>query len=404
MTDWLVKIFIKEYNDIGNQKVRTQYGILASVVGIICNLILFLVKIIIGIVIHSVSILADAFNNLSDAASCIISFVGVKLANRPADKEHPFGHGRYEYIAAFVVSFLILQVGFTCLKSSIDKIIHPEVVSTKPVLLVILGISILLKVWMGFFNRTLGERIQSSVMKATAADAFGDVLITSVTLISLIVGSVTGWKIDGYMGVVVSIFVLLAGFHIAKDTIEPLLGEATTQEDYNRITQFVESYEGIIGSHDLIVHNYGPSHIMASIHGEVPRNVDIEIAHELIDRIERDAQKELGIFLIIHMDPIAIDDEKNIELRTLVQNIVSEIESTSSIHDFRMVNGEKQINLIFDLIVPYSYTEKEQSNIMLEIMERVSQIDKRYQCVITVEHGYIAQNEEEKKDVSKTNN
>ena len=390
MTDLLVKWFVKDSDLWENPGVRTRYGILASIVGIICNVILFSVKLAIGLVIHSISVMADAFNNLSDAASGVISFAGVKMANRPADKEHPFGHGRYEYIAALIVSFLVLQVGFSCFKSSFEKIIHPEAVQFNSVLAGILGISILVKVWLGLFNRKLGKRIRSSVMRATAADAFGDVLITSATVISVLVGAATGWKIDGYVGLVVSIFVLLSGFNIAKDTLKPLIGEAVTKEEHERIARFVEDFDGIVGTHDLIVHKYGPSYTMATIHAEVPKDADIENAHETIDRIEREAKKQLDILLVIHMDPIEVNDEKILALKALTAGIAGEYEPEASIHDFRMVNGENQINLIFDLVVPYTYKTEQEQELMFRIMDRLSEEDERYQCVITVEHSFVA--------------
>lgn len=390
MTDLLVKWFVKDSDLWENPRVRTRYGILASIVGIICNVILFSVKFVIGLVIHSISVMADAFNNLSDAASSVISFAGVKMANRPADKEHPFGHGRYEYIAALIVSFLVLQVGFSCFKSAFEKIIRPEAVQFNPVLAGILGLSILVKVWLGLFNRKLGKRIRSSVMRATAADAFGDVLITSATVISVLVGAATGWKIDGYVGLVVSIFVLMSGFNIAKDTLEPLIGEAVTKEEHERIARFVEGFEGIVGTHDLIVHKYGPSYTMATIHAEVPKDADIENAHETIDRIEREAKKQLDILLVIHMDPIEVNDERILALKALTGGIVGEYEPEASIHDFRMVNGENQINLIFDLVVPYTYRTEQEQELMFRIMDRLSEEDERYQCVITVEHSFVA--------------
>ena len=265
----LVRLFIKDSDNVENPNVRTAYGILASIVGIICNVFLFIIKLLIGMMIQSISVMADAFNNLSDAASSIISFIGVKLANRPADKEHPFGHGRYEYIASFVVSFLILQVGFTCFKSSITKIMNPQSITFKPVLILILCLSVGVKIWLALFNRKLGKRINSNVMKATAADSIGDVLITSATILSIIIAGITGLKIDGYMGIAVSIFVFISGINIARETLEPLLGEAIDPKLYQKITKKVCSYKYIIGSHDLVVHNYGPSHTMATIHCEV---------------------------------------------------------------------------------------------------------------------------------------
>lgn len=391
MTDMLVKLFIKNSDNTDDNNVRTSYGILGSIVGMVCNIILFIIKFTIGFLIQSISVTADAFNNLSDAASSVISFVGVKLANRPADKEHPFGHGRYEYIAALIVAFLVVQVGMTCFKNSVSKIIKPEEVKFQLILVIILSCSVLIKVWLGFFNRKLGRKINSTVMKASSADAFGDVIITVAAIISVIAGKISGLKIDGYTGLIVSVLVIISGFNIAKETLEPLLGEAVDSNTYELITKKVESYEDIVGSHDLIVHNYGPSNIMATIHAEVPNNIDIEKAHETIDRIERDVTRELGIFLVIHMDPIEINNSTVIEIKNMVNDIVRELEKKATIHDFRIVNGEEQINLIFDLVVPHEYKAEKEQKLMLDVMEKVSERDSRYQCVITVEHSYIAE-------------
>ena len=388
MTGLLVKLFIKDSDKISRSDVRTAYGLLASVVGIICNILLFLIKITIGLLIRSISVQADAFNNLSDAASSIISFIGVKLANRPADKEHPFGHGRFEHLSALVVAFLVLQVGFSTLQSAVTKIIKPQQINFSLMSVIILSISILIKLWLGFFNRKLGKRVNSSVMKATSADAFGDVMITSGTVIAIIIERSTGLLVDGYMGLIVSIFVLYAGYNIAKETIEPLLGEAVEPELYEQITEMVESYEHIVGSHDLIVHNYGPSHTMASIHAEVPNDIDFELAHETIDMIERDAKKDLGIFLVIHMDPIEVNDEKVLEMKELVIRIVKQQDENASIHDFRMVNGKGQVNLIFDLVVDHSYSVEKEEKLVEDVISEVSKIDDKYNCVITLEHSY----------------
>lgn len=391
MTQLLVKLFVKDYEETEKSGVRTAYGILASVVGIICNIILFGVKLMIGLMINSISVMADAFNNLSDGASSIIGLVGVKLAERPADKEHPFGHGRFEYIAAFVVSFLILQVGLSCFKSSFTKILHPEAVGFNWILVGILCLSVFVKLWLSMFNRKLGKRINSSVMKATATDSLGDVMITATTIASIMIGKLTGFKVDGWMGAVVSVFVLLAGYNIAKETLEPLLGEAVDRKIYETITQKVESYDGIVGSHDLIAHNYGPSHTMATIHAEVPNDVNLEEAHETIDLIERDVLRELGIFLVIHMDPIEINDQKVVEKRNAVAMAVKELEPQAAIHDFRMVNGEEHINLIFDLVVPFSYNEQQEQKLLFLIEEAIKRMDERYQVVITIENSFIAE-------------
>lgn len=389
MTQLLVNLFIKDYEKTETTKVRTAYGVLTSIVGIICNFSLFGVKLGIGLIINSISVMADAFNNLSDAASSIIGLIGVKLAERPADKEHPFGHGRFEYITALVVAFLVMQVGLSCFKSAITKIFNPEKVGFSWIIVVILCISVLLKVWLSNFNKKLGNRINSTVMKATSADAFGDVLITSATIISIIIGKVTGLAIDGWMGLLVSIFVLIAGFNIARSTLEPLLGEAADREVYQSITDKVESYKGIVGSHDLIMHNYGPSKTMATIHAEVPKDVNLEEAHETIDSIERDVLRDMGIFMVIHMDPVAVNDTNVSEKKNMVVAVILGIEPKASIHDFRVVNGEEQINLIFDLVVPYSYDEKQEQDLLMKIIDTIYSVDARFQSVITIENSFV---------------
>lgn len=391
MTEFLVKLFVKNKDNIQDRTVRSSYGSLSGIVGIVCNVILFSVKLIIGILINSVSVMADAFNNLSDAASSVVSLIGVKMAERPADKEHPFGHGRMEYIAGLAVCFLILQVGFSLFKSSINKVLNPQTVIFNPILIGILLISILVKVWLMLFNRKLGKRIKSTVMLATAADSMGDVLVTSVTVVSAIIAGLSGWEIDGYMGLVVSIFVMISGFGIAKDTLEPLLGQAVDREAYRMITDFVESYPGIVGTHDLIIHSYGPSHSMATIHAEIPNDLDFEEAHETIDRIERDIQDKMDIFLVIHMDPVEMNDAMVIEKRDLLVNIIKSLDENASIHDFRVVNGEYQINLIFDLVIPYSYSKEEEKRLQTLVMEELRKYDSKINCVITLENSYIAE-------------
>ena len=391
MTDLLVKMFVKNYEDTDNISVRTAYGVLASGVGIACNVLLSLAKMMVGMLLHSVSVMADAFNNLSDAGSSIIGLVGVKMAEKPADEDHPFGHGRIEYVAALIVAFLVIEVGFTFFKDSISKIRHPEELRFHMVSIVIRGMSILVKLWLGMFNKKLGKKIDSQVMMATAADSLGDVIATAATVVSILFWKVTGINIDGFVGLGVSLVVMWAGIGIARDTLEPLIGEATTPEDYRRIKKFVEKYDGIMGSHDLIVHNYGPGRSMASIHAEVPNNVSIEVSHEIIDRIERDAAKELGLFLVIHMDPLETEDQTVLKVRKKTEKAVEELDSRCSIHDFRMVKGEDQTNLIFDLVVPREYSEKKGDELMIRVIERMQEIDKRYQCVITLENSFVAE-------------
>ena len=394
MTEFLVRHFIKDHEDVEKISVRTAYGVLASIVGIFCNVFLFAVKFVTGLILHSVSVTADAFNNLSDAGSSVVSFAGVKMAEKPADKDHPFGHGRIEYIAALAVSFLVLEVGFTFLKDSIGRIRTPETMNFQAASVAILFLSIAVKLWLGLFNRKLGEKINSKVMMAVFTDSMGDVITTGATILSLIVFGLTGVNIDGFVGAGVALVVMWAGVGIAKDTLEPLIGEAIDPEVYEQIRHFVEKYDGIAGTHDLIVHNYGPGRSMASIHAEVPNDMDVEQSHEIIDRIERDAAKELGIFLVIHMDPVEMKDERVLRIRKNTAEILRELDPACSLHDFRVVYGEKQINLIFDMVVPIEYDDETRQKLPGRLEERLKELDPRYACVITVDYKYVAKAEE----------
>ena len=390
MTEFLVNKFIKDSANIESTEVRTRYGMLASVVGIFCNALLFSVKLAIGLILSSLAVTADAFNNLSDAASSIISFVGVKMAGKPADAEHPFGHGRIEYIAALIVSFLVIEVGFTFFKSSISKIMHPEEITFDPVPFIILILSILVKLWMAFFNNKLGKRIDSKVMLATAADSLGDVITTSATVISIVICHFTSINVDAIAGLIVSGIVIWSGVSIAKDTLEPLIGQRVPSELYQKITDMVESYEGIVGAHDLIVHNYGPNRSMATIHAEVPNDVSIEASHEIIDRIERDAKKELNILLVIHMDPVEMRDEEVLELRDKTSHIVHALDPELHFHDFRVLKENEQKNLIFDLVVPDSYTEKDANRVMHQLIALLHEMEKNVVCIITLDRSFEA--------------
>lgn len=389
MTKFLIRRFVKDYENTEEMSVRAAYGVLASMVGIFCNILLAAAKMLIGITMHSVSVTADAINNLSDAGSSVLGLIGVKIAQMPADENHPFGHGRMEYITALVVSFLVIDVGLTFLKESVDKILHPEEISFHVVSIIVLILSVGVKFWLGRFNGTLGKKINSKVMLATAADSMGDVVTSTATIASILFWKVTGWNIDGFVGVIVSILVMKAGAEIAKDTLEPLLGEAVSADEYYKIKNFVEKYEGIIGSHDLIVHNYGPGRSFASIHAEVPNDVDIEESHEIIDQIEREAMKELGILLVIHMDPLETKDDAVLVAKNDVESVIEMIDSRCSIHDFRMVDGKHQINLIFDLVVPREYSEEKIKSIEKNTKEELFVLNNKYRCVISAEKSFI---------------
>ena len=383
MTNLLEKIFIKDKKD------RSAYGVLAGLVGIICNVFLFAGKLIIGLIINSSAVMTDSFNNLSDAASSVISLIGAKLAAKPADKEHPFGHGRYEYIVALIVSFIILEVGISCFKTSLEKIFHPEDLNISLIALIILIVSVFVKIWLSLFNRKLGKKIDSKVLLATARDAMGDVFVTSATIVSLLIYRFLGWNVDGYMGCLVAVMVFLAGISVTRDTIEPLLGEAVPEDLYKEICEKICSYEGIEGTHDLIVHSYGPTRRMASVHAEIKNTLSIETAHEIVDKIEQDVIRDLNIFLVIHMDPIDTDNEAVQSTRKTISDAVKEKDPSASIHDFRMVSGTDQINLIFDLVLPYSYKKEECRKFTEDLEGKLKKIDQRYNCVITVEHSYV---------------
>ena len=396
MTEFLVKRFVKNYDRVEEAQVRTAYGAMASMVGIGCNILLFLAKMAIGLLANSISVMADAFNNLSDAASSIVGFVGVKMAQKPADDDHPFGHGRIEYIAAFIVAFLVLQVGFSLFTGSVEKLFHPDDLTFKWVSVLVLGLSVGVKLWLSLFNRRLGKRINSKVMLATSADALGDAAATSAAIFSMLVYGIFGWNIDAVVGLAVSVVVMLAGINIARDTLAPLIGEAIDPELYEQITNFVEGFDGIVGTHDLIVHNYGPSKSMASIHAEVPNDCDLEETHEIIDRIEREAARRFGLLLVIHMDPVETHDQRVLEFRAMVEDVIEKMDSRLSIHDFRMVDGRENINLIFDLVAPREYKGADVGKLKAEVSSQVRRRDKRCACVITVENSFLSENHHEK--------
>lgn len=391
MTEFLIRRFVRNYDQVQDVEVRTRYGALAGMVGICCNILLFIAKLATGIFANSISVMADAFNNLSDAASSIIGIVGVKMAEKPADEEHPFGHGRIEYISAFIVAFLVIEVGFSLFKTSFGKIRNPEPMVFQWLSVGILVLSVGVKLWMGIFNRKLGKRIDSKVMMATAADSLGDVAATTATIVSMLIFGIFNVNVDGIVGLAVSVVVMIAGVNIAKDTLAPLIGEAIDPEVYREITQFVESYDGIVGSHDLIVHNYGPGRSMASIHAEVPSDVDIETSHEIIDRVERDAVRKLHLFLVIHMDPIETKNAKVDNYRKIAGEVLDQVDSRLSLHDFRIVDGKEQVNLIFDLVVPRDYTPQMKSQVKEQVASGIREKIRNSTCVITVENSYCAE-------------
>ena len=386
MTKALIRLYIRDADKTKDARVREQYGVLSGAVGLACNVFLFLLKLTIGFLTGSISIAADAFNNLSDGLSCLISIVGFKVAGKAPDAKHPFGYGRTEYIAGLIVAFIIVLVGFEFLKTSADRIIHPEPVAFSGVLLAILAVSMLVKLWMGAFNSSIGRRIESPVLLAAGQDSRNDVITTLVVVLGMIAGRFTTLPVDGYVGVLVALFILWAGVGIVRDTVAPLLGEAADPEVAQNIAEIVRESEYIVGVHDLIVHNYGAGRSLASLHAEVPSDSDFVAVHEVIDEAEKRVWQRTGVYLVIHMDPIDVNNEHVTALRAQVDGVLRDIDEGLSMHDFRVVDGARQINLIFDVVVPYSYGESAKRELLMQIYDRLKAIDTRYNPVVTLDH------------------
>lgn len=386
MTDFLIRRFVSGWQDTRDARVRERYGVLSGAVGLFCNALLFAVKLAIGLFTGSISIAADAVNNLSDGLSSMISIVGFRLAAKAPDSKHPFGYGRSEYIAGLAVSFLILTVGLEFLESSVSRIFHPAPVRFSPVLTGILALSILVKLWMGLFNRRIGKAIDSAVLLAAMQDSINDVITTSVVILGMVAGQFTDQPVDGYVGVVVALFILWSGWGIAKDTLDPLIGEGADPERASEIESLVLGFQEIVGVHDLIIHNYGAGKSLASLHAEVPDSSDFVAVHEVIDEAEKLVWQRTGIYLVIHMDPISLDDERVNKAREMVQETLRSLDASLSMHDFRMVDGKKQINLIFDVIIPFEYTTAQREALRADLTDLIRRRDPRYNPVVTLEH------------------
>ena len=384
----LVRLFIKDCDNVTDPAVRERYGILSGAVGIVLNLLLSAGKLFAGLMTGSISITADAFNNLSDAGSSVVTLVGFKLAGQKADDGHPFGHGRMEYLAGLLVSLMILLVGVELGRSSIGKILRPEAVDFSLVSTGILAASILVKLWMGQFNRGLGRKIGSAAMAATAADSLSDAVATAAVLAGTLVNRFAHVNIDGWVGLAVAVFILRSGWGAAKDTINPLLGESPDPELVKQLRELVLSHPQVVGMHDLIIHDYGPGRRLCSFHAEVPQDADILDAHDAIDHIEREIKEKFGIETTVHMDPIATADEKVNQLRRQVADLARVVEPEMTIHDFRVVRGPTHTNVIFDAVVPHKcrLTDEE---VLQRLHRAVSALDPAYQAVIQIDRAYV---------------
>lgn len=385
LLNFILSKFIKNYDDTQNPEVRTACGNFSGVLGIILNLILFGAKLLSGILTASISVTADAFNNLSDAGSSVVTFLGFKLASRPADEEHPYGHGRYEYVAGLGISCAIVLVGAELLKSSVEKIFKPEETTAITLLSVciLLG-SICVKLFMFFFNRAMSKRISSSTLKATAMDSLTDCIATSVVLIGLGISAATGVNIDGWLGCAVACFILYTGISTFKESLSPLLGNTPDPGFIDEIRETVLSTELITGIHDLLVHDYGPGRCIISFHAEIPYDVDIMHAHDVIDRLERKIQEKYHCLVTIHMDPIAVSDEYTIELKEKIVESLADIDSSLSLHDFRIVKSEEQQRVLFDLVVPPECKMKE-TDALNAVKAKIAQIDEKLEPLIHID-------------------
>jgi cation diffusion facilitator family transporter len=386
--DLLIKFFVKDSQSLSEFRRRELYGQFAGIIGLASNLLLFLLKITVGLFSNSIAIIADAVNNFSDFGSSLITLIGFKLSSKPADAEHPYGHARMEYISGMIVSILIVFLALQLIKSSINKIINPQLAEFSFITVAILFFSIFLKLWQSLFYRKIANLIDSPTLLAASADSRNDVVATIAILVAAIISSLTGYNLDGFLGLVVALFILISGVKLVIETGNPLLGTVPSKELVDSIYEKILSYDGIIGLHDLIVHNYGVDKCFASVHCEVCAEQDIMVSHDLIDNIERDFLEKHGIHLVIHLDPVVTNDERTNKLKAEVEKIIEEISPKISMHDFRVVWGVSYSNLIFDVVVPFNF-EWEDEELIEHIRNKVYQINPTYHSVIRIDHHYV---------------
>lgn len=384
MTDLILRIFVRDHKNTEDPAVRDKCGRVAGAVGIVTNFLLFLMKIIVGTVFHSVSITADAVNNLTDSGSSVVTLIGFKMASKPADEKHPFGHARIEYLSGVIVSFIVIFLGLQLGMSSIEKILTPEENALTPVALVVLVISILAKLWQCLFYRKVGRMIKSESVEATSKDSRNDVIATSVVLLGAVITMLTGVNLDGYMGAAVALFIVFSGVQLTISTADPLLGQAPEGELVQTITEKMLSYPGIIGMHDLAVHNYGVGRCFASAHCEVDAKNDILVSHDLIDNIERDFSRDLGIHMVIHLDPVIVGDARTDALHCKVQSLVTALYPTVTIHDFRVIWGVTHSNIVFDAAVPFAVKDSD-AVITQKLEAEIQKLDPDYRTVVTID-------------------
>ncbi|MBQ9729674.1 MAG: cation transporter [Clostridia bacterium] len=388
LTNLLIKTFVKNKNDVQSPTVRSAYATLSSVTGIVLNLLLFVGKLVTGILAASVAIIADAFNNVTDAGSSVVTMLGFRLAAKPVDKEHPLGHGRFEYVSGFIVDMVIVLVGVELLTTSIEKIITPTLPAVGNITLILLGVAILVKLWLFFFYSKIGKTISSSAIKAAAMDSLTDCAATTLVLISALVSRYFSVPMDGWAGIVVAGFILFAGIRATKETIDLLLGTPPSPDFIQSIHDFVKRYEEIVGIHDLMVHDYGPGRQIVSFHAEVPESCDINHAHEVIDNAEREMHARFGCIVTIHLDPITVGNEEVDKMRALAERLAREVDPDFSIHDFRMTKGDLNVNMIFDLVIPAGH-KLPLAEAAKAVSDKISAENEHYHAVIHAEHPFV---------------
>ena len=388
MTGLLIKLFIKDKDNVQNVEVREKYGMLSSITGIIVNILLSIFKLIIGMFANSMAIISDGLNNISDAGSSVVTMLGFKMSQKKVDADHPWGHGRMEYISAFIVDILIILVGFELLQSSIEKIINPELPNVNYITIILLVVAILVKLWLFLFYNKIAKTISSTAIKGNAYDSISDSVSTFAVLISTLIAKFVGISIDGYVSLLVSAFILVTGFKAIKEIIDILLGMKPDPEFVKEIEQFAIKYETIQGIHDIMVHDYGPGRKIVSFHAEVPADSNICRAHDIIDQMEQDIFEKFGCITTIHMDPIVVDDEEINNMKKTVERVVKGINENFSIHDFRMTNGGKRVNVIFDLVVPFD-EKVDFKELEKEVKTKVHNLDNKYYAVINIENSYV---------------
>lgn len=387
MTKLITEIFLKNKNT-DSPGGREAYGKVAGIVGIICNIILSILKFTIGTITNSVSITADATNNIADAGTSVVTLIGFRMSEKPADKEHPYGHARIEYVTGLIISFVILYIGLEIFKTSVDKILHPEEIIFNWVTAVILIASIAVKFWLSRFNKALGKAIDSTALDATSADSRNDCIATAVVLLASVISHFTQVNLDGYMGVAVAIFIIISGISLVKETVNPLLGQPPTKELYDNIENKIMTYDNVLGVHDLMVHSYGPNKYFASAHIEMDAKIDVLTCHDIMDTIERDFMRELNIHIVVHLDPTVLDCEETNELKAAVSEILKDIDPILTFHDFRVVMGDKAKNVLFDVVTPpdYKYSDEELTDI---IKQRINEMGNgNLYAIIVIDKSY----------------